>query len=119
MEAQKVSKKWFQLWELGKFRNLPITEDFTHSSPYGIIEGKQAYLNLVEANKDKFLGHRFDIHDSLYCSDKSCIQYTAIQDDFKLEVTEWHYLKDRLIHKIKAYYNIPGDIREDRKLENL
>lgn len=119
MEARILSMKWFELWESGNFMELPITEDFIHISPYGIIEGKDAYISLIEANKDKFLGHRFEIHDSLYGDDNSCIQYTAIQDNFRLEVTEWHYFKQGLIHKIKAYYNIPGEIREDRKLENL
>ena len=45
--------------------------------------------------------------------------YTAKQEDFELEVTEWHYVKNNLIQKIIAYYNIPGEIREDRKLEEL
>ena len=67
----------------------------------------------------RFLGHRFEIHDTIYKNDSVCVMYTAVQGDFRLEVTEWHYVKDNLIQKIIAYYNIPGEIREDRKLENL
>lgn len=111
--------KWFACWESGALKKLPIAEGFTHTSPYGKIEGKSAYMDLVETNKDKFLGHRFVIHDAVYDQDKAVVRYTAIQEDFELEVSEWHFAKAGLIEEIIAYYNIPGEIREDRKLENL
>lgn len=119
MTTQQLVKAWFACWENGDFLNLPITDDFKHTSPYGLIDGKKAYLELVTANKDKFLGHRFVIHDLLCDQAKACIRYSAIQADFELEVTEWHYCNNGLIAEIVAYYNIPGDVREDRKLEGL
>lgn len=119
MDTKMLVKQWFTIWEEGNFEDLPLTENFVHTSPYGTIEGKQAYMDLVTANRDKFLGHRFDIHDILVEDNKACIRYTAIQDDFKLEVTEWHYTNNNLIERIIAYYNIPGNIREDRQLQKL
>lgn len=72
---------------------------------------------MVEANKDKFLGYRFEIHDEIYDKDKACVRYTAIQGDFHLDVSEWYFAKNALIEEIVAYYHI-GEIREDRKLSN-
>lgn len=117
MELKRLVKKWFEKWEEGDFRHLPISDNFKHTSPFGTIDGKEQYLSLVEANKDKFLGHRFKIHDELYDEDKACVRYTAIQGDFKLDVSEWYYVKNDLIEEIVAYYHI-GEIRDDRKLEN-
>lgn len=97
---------WFAKWENGDVHNLPISENFRHTSPYGRIKGKKEYLDLVEANKDKFLGHRFKIRETISDKGKACIRYTAIQGDFRLEVSEWHYFKDGLIEEIVAYYNI-------------
>ena len=108
MVSEKLAREWFRLWESGEFHELPITDDFTHTSPYGTIEGKTAYLDLVKVNRDKFLGHTFKIHDLITTDGKACIRYTAIKESFRLEVTEWHYLRDHLIHKIVAYYNIEG-----------
>lgn len=119
MTAKALVHEWFNKCELGDFLNLPITEDFTHTSPYGTIEGRIAYIKLVEANKDKFLGHRFNIHDILWEDNKACVRYTAIKDDFRLEVSEWFYIKNDLISKIVAHYNIEGDISDERKLQNL
>lgn len=119
MKTQTLVKQWFDLWEAGDFRDLPISETFTHTSPYGTIEGKSAYLELVEANRDKFLGHRFEIHDLLFGDERACVRYSAIQDNFRLEVSEWHYVEGGLIEEIVAYYNIEGEISEERKLKDL
>ena len=117
MNSNELVKRWFEIWENGDFENIPVTDDFRHTSPYGTIEGKTAYLELVTNNRDKFLGHRFEIHDELFTERNACIRYTAIQRDFQLEVTEWHYFENGKIDEIIAYYNIPGEVREDRKLK--
>lgn len=108
-------KTWFQLWQTGSFKDLPISDNFRHQSPFGTITGKQAYLALVESNKDKFLGYQFIIHDMVTAGDKVCVRYTAIQNEFRLDVSEWHYINGDLIEKVIAYYHI-GDIHPDRKL---
>ena len=116
MKAKELVARWFKVWESGEFENIPVTEDFKHTSPYGSIDGKSAYLNIVKANKEKFLGHRFEIHEALYVQHTACVRYTGIKDNFSLDVSEWYYFQDGLIKEIVAYYNIEGEIREDRKL---
>ena len=117
MTLEKLVKTWFEKWKEGNFLELPISESFKHTSPFGTIKGKKEYINLVEENKDKFLGYDFQIHDELYADDKACVRYTASQGDFVLDVSEWYYTKAGLIDEILAYYHI-GEIREDRKLSN-
>ncbi|MBL6445991.1 nuclear transport factor 2 family protein [Fulvivirga sp. 29W222] len=117
MDTKKLVKAWFDQWESGDFLRLPVTENFRHTSPFGTIYGKKAYFDLVEKNKDKFLGQHFDLHDGIYETNKACVRYTARQgDDFSLDVSEWYYFKNNLIEEIVAYYHI-GEIREERKLQ--
>lgn len=108
-------KEWFHKWEVGSYRDLPIAENFQHTSPFGTISGKEAYLEIVAENEDKFLGHSFEILDELYSENKACICYRAIKGEHQLEVSEWQYFKDDLIQEIVAHYHI-GEIREERKL---
>jgi len=117
MNSQELVSLWFSKWESGDFLNLPVTDNFRHTSPFGTIDGKEAYLKLVKANKEKFLNHHFIIHDALYEKKKACVRYTAIQDDFELNVSEWYYLRDGLIASITAYYHI-GEIRAERSLSS-
>ena len=116
MDIRELVNTWFKKWEVGDFHNIPVTEDFKHTSPFGTIEGKKKYLELVETNKDKFLNQSFEIHHQIYEQDCGCVRYTANQGDFTLEVSEWYFLKDGLIAEIIAYYHIGDEIREDRKL---
>jgi hypothetical protein len=118
MDVKTIVKKWFDTWEEGSYRDLPISEHFKHTSPFGTIDGRKRYLALVEENKDKFLGQRFELHDEIYERGKACVRYTAKQgDSFRLDVSEWYYMKDGLIEEIVAYYHI-GEIRDERKLQN-
>lgn len=117
MNLKDLVKEWFEKWEEGDFHNLPISENFKHTSPFGTVNGKKDYIDLVKANKEKFLGYRFEIQDEIYAEDKACVRYTAIQGDFRLDVSEWYFAKNDLIVEIVAYYHI-GEIRDDRKLSN-
>ncbi|MGB5238641.1 MAG: hypothetical protein WBM43_01980 [Flavobacteriaceae bacterium] len=65
----------------------------------------------------RLLGHRFVTHDAFYETDRACVWYSALKKDFRLEVSEWHYIKSGMIHEIIAYYNIEGEISENRKLD--
>ena len=117
MKIKTLVKEWFQKWDDGDFLNLPVSEDFRHTSPFGTIEGKKAYTDLVQQNKDKFLGYTFEIHDEIYQENHACVRYTARQGDtFSLDVSEWYYMGEESIKEIIAYYHI-GEIREERELD--
>ena len=116
MDSKELVREWFEKWEEGDFLDLPISENFKHTSPYGTITGKKQYIDLIEANRDKFLGHRFKFYDEIYGKNRACVRYTALKEDFTLDVTEWHYFKDGQIERIVAYYNIEGEISDERKL---
>lgn len=118
MSMESLVNEWFAKWEQGEFRDLPVSDSFRHTSPFGTIESKDAYLELVEANQDKFLGYQFEIHDRIFKENSACVRYTATQGDFILDVSEWYYARNDLIEQIIAYYHI-GEIREERKLKSL
>ncbi len=117
MSIEKLVNDWFTKWEKGEFRDLPISDSFRHTSPFGTIEGKDAYLKLVQENQDRFLGYQFDIHDRIFRDDSACVRYTAKQNGFMLDVSEWYYVKNDLIEQVIAYFHI-GDIRQERKLKS-
>ncbi|MEM7186252.1 MAG: nuclear transport factor 2 family protein [Bacteroidota bacterium] len=117
MTTEQLIKQWFEAWEKGDLDNLPISDSFRHTSPFGTIDCKKAYLDLVEKNRSKFLGQSFEIHDALFESHKACVRYTARQgEDFSLDVSEWYLVSDNLIQEIVAYYHI-GEIVDSRKLD--
>lgn len=71
---------------------------------------------MVQSNMDKFLGYKFLIHDLLCEENRACVRYSAKQDEFELEVSEWHYCENGLINNTISYYHI-GEIKEERQLK--
>lgn len=90
---------------------------FEYYSPFGIISGKENYIQLVKENEEKFLNYNFHIQDQLFSTQVVCVRYTCTQKDFSLDVSEWYNFEDNLIHKVYAYYHI-GAVRSDRQLKN-
>ena len=120
MDIKQLVQTWFVKWEEGDYENIPVADSFRHTSPYGIIDGKEAYLNLVKANEDKFLGNHIEIRDEIYQEDRACVRYTTTRKNFSMEVSEWLYKEnDGLISEVISYYNIEGEISDDRKLSDL
>lgn len=117
MSVESLIERWFTLWEKGDFNYLPLSDDFVHRSPFGVIKGKTAYLHLVSSNEEQFLGYSFEIHSCLTSDSLGCVRYTAKKKEFSLEVSEWHYVKDGLINEIIAYYHLPEHRGEDLKVQ--
>ncbi len=120
MTTKELVLDWFAKWDSGDFKNLPLSDDFQHTSPYGTINGKAKYLGIAEANLQLFLGNEIQIHDQLFEDKKAAVRYTLQNKNkaFTMEVSEWFYISDGLIKEIVAYYNIDGEISEDRQLSS-
>ena len=96
--------------------SLPLATDFSHTSPYGVVTGKDNYLKIANDNKDMFLGNTFEIHDELYTTNKACIRYTMYSKNASLEVTEWFYFENNLIKEIVAYYHLENERKAGRSV---
>lgn len=115
--VEELVNTWFKLWDSGDFMQLPLADNFSHTSPYGTINGKKAYLDLAASNKDMFLGNTFEIHDQIFSDKNACVRYTMRSKTGSLEVTEWFYEKDGLIDRIVSYYNLAEERQAGRGIE--
>ena len=115
--ARKLVDAWFAHWAAGTPELLPLAEHFTHTSPYGTIEGKAAYMALVNANRKQFLGNRFEVLDVLAGANSVCVRYTMHTPTFSMDVSEWFYTSGNTIESVLSYYNIEGEIGSDRSLK--
>lgn len=113
MNTKQLVLRWFDNWESGNFTQLPLSENFAHHSPYGVIQTKQAYLELVAKHTDKFLGHTFLIHDIIVENDKACVRYTTSKNDHQMEITEWFYCNHQLIELIVSYYDKSNSLNQE------
>ena len=119
MNPKALSDAWFDAWNSGNYKAIPVSDDFRHTSPYGTIEGRRTYLEIVESNKDKFLGNEIQIHDQVVEGNRCVVRYTIKNPAYEMEVTEWMYCRGNQIREIISYYNIEGEISESRELNDF
>jgi len=109
-DIHPVVKQWLSSWEQGRLEDLPITDDFQHTSPFGSIEGKARYLSIVGKNRADFLDNTFTVLAQITQGDRVCVQFEQNNHSTGLQmvVCEWYQLQGELIQSIHSFYNV-GD----------
>ena len=103
-----VVKQWFDCWNENQIEDLPISDDFAHTSPFGTIRGKQRYLEIVEKNRQDFLGNVLTVIKQITEGNQVCVQFHQKNENTGLEMTvcEWYVIDGELIQEIRSFYNI-------------
>lgn len=103
-----VVKKWLSCWETGELEALPIVDNFCHTSPFGTIESKQRYMDIVAKNKADFLGNTLTVINQIQQQDQVCVQFEQKNANTGLEmvVCEWYELEGDKIKAIRSFYNV-------------
>lgn len=101
--------QWFDCWNSGNVDDLPLTDDFRHTSPFGTIEPKARYLEIVDKNRESFLGNKLTVLKQIVDGNNVCVQFRQTREDdptFEMIVCEWYLLDGDRIKEIKSFYNI-------------
>ncbi|MEM7532009.1 MAG: nuclear transport factor 2 family protein [Chloroflexota bacterium] len=99
--SRAVIDGWLDAFRTKDISKLELTEDFVHTSPFGEIKGRQAYLDLTMANPDAFFSSTITTLDVLDCGDKFAIRYLV--DD--MPACDCIYVRDGQIAEIHSYYH--------------
>lgn len=52
-----------------------LADQFAHSSPFGVIESRKAYIELVRANPEAFFSPEIEIQDIIDSGHKVAVRY--------------------------------------------
>ncbi|WP_422105193.1 nuclear transport factor 2 family protein [Winogradskyella sp.] len=107
-EIHPIVEKWLSCWKNGNIEDLPITEDFSHTSPFGTIAPKSKYMDIVLKNRKDFLGNTLTVIKQIQEGNNVCIQFEQHNKNTGLEmaVCEWYQIEGNLIKDIRSFYNI-------------
>ena len=103
-----VVKQWIECWNSGNVDDLPIADDFCHTSPFGTIESKARYMEIVNKNRQDFLGNQLTVTAQIQEGDQVCIQFEQKNANTGLEMTvcEWYWIEGDKITAIRSFYNV-------------
>jgi hypothetical protein len=101
--STKLAEAWFEAFRQKDINKLEstLTEDFSHSSPFGDIKPRQAYIDLVKANPEAFFSPVIEIQDMFDCGDKIAVRYLVNNNP----ACDCIYIRDGQISKIFSYYH--------------
>lgn len=79
-----------------------LAEDFVHTSPYGVVKGREAYLGMVRENPEAFFSPVIDILDVIEGSNSFAVRY-LVNDN---PACDCIYVRDGQISEIFSYYHV-------------
>ncbi len=100
--SRTVVDAWFDAFRKKDLALLQLAEDFVHTSPYGEIQGRDVYLDLVRENTEAFFSPKLDIQDVLECGDKFAVRYLVDGNP----ACDCIYVRKGQISKIYSYYHL-------------
>jgi ketosteroid isomerase-like protein len=101
--STQLAEAWFAAFrgkDIAELERL-LTEDFAHTSPFGEIKPRQAYLDLVRANPQAFFSPVIELQDIFDCGDKVAVRY-LVNDS---PACDCIYARDGQIAEIFSYYH--------------
>lgn len=97
-----IANAWFAAFRERRIESAPLAGDFVHTSPFGAIEGRSAYLDLVRANQEAFYGPTIEIVDVVEQPTVAVVRYLVDGNP----ATDWIYSDDGEITAIYSYYHV-------------
>ena len=101
--SRELAEAWFEAFRDRDITKLALMldEEFVHTSPFGEIKPRQAYLDLVRANPEAFFSPVIEILDMFDCGDKVAVRYLVNKNP----ACDCIYARDGQIVKIFSYYH--------------
>ena len=100
--SENMAAAWFRAFENKDLSTLALADDFVHSSPYGDIEGRQTYLDLVNTNKEAFFSPVIEILDIIDGGDSYAVRYLVNGNP----ACDCIYVRGGEIAHIHSYYHV-------------
>jgi len=101
--AERLARAWIEGWNEGKPYDIPLSEGFTHESPFGTIEGREKYLEWMKPMIGK--GPALKIVKTMGEDDEAVVRYEMEAGGGTIPCCDWVSVKGGEIVAITAFYD--------------
>lgn len=103
-DASTLARVWIDSWNQGTPEKIPLSANFTHTSPFGVVNGKQAYLDWVKPMAQTHLiEHR--ILRVLSDGNQATIHFEMRTPVGPIEVCDWLRVERGEIIEVQSFYD--------------
>ena len=102
--SKQLADAWFEAFRAKDVDQLEraLAEDFMHTSPYGEVRSREAYVTLVRENPEAFFSPVIEILDMIESDDSVAVRYLVSGNP----ACDCIYGRDGAITAIYSYYHV-------------
>jgi SnoaL-like domain len=102
--AEALARVWIDRWNEGAPESIPLAEDFTHTSPFGRVQGRETYLEWVKPLAAKNVT-RLNVLRTLSNGNHATIHFEMQTPKGPVAVCDWVVVDDGQITAIHSFYD--------------
>ena len=103
-DAGALATLWIESWSKGDPSPIPLAEGFVHISPFGRIEGREAYLEFMAPMTGDH-AMPLTVLRLLAGDDEAVIHYRMPGPGGPVDACDWVAVNDGEIIEIRAFYD--------------
>ena len=103
-QAKKLAREWGEIWNSGDPATLPLADDFVHVSPFGRIEGRERYLDIVRPMAAGNVAS-LTVHDVIGEGDRAAVCFSMETPNGAVACCDWVIVVDGKIQSIHSHYD--------------
>ena len=102
--AETLARVWIERWNEGAPDLIPLAENFTHTSPFGRVEGRKTYLDWVKPLAAQNVTH-LKILRTVSSANEAAVHFEMQTPKGLVQVCDWVVVEDRQITEIHSFYD--------------
>lgn len=106
-DAKALARQWIECWNNGKPDALPLSNDFTHTSPFGRVSGRETYLEWVKPLAAKNVAE-LTINRVMSAGNDAVVHFTMQTPTGPVECCDWVVAENGEITEIHSFYDASG-----------
>lgn len=105
--AANLAKMWIDCWNAGEPDKIPLAENFAHNSPFGRVEGREAYLAWVKPLAAENVAD-LTIKRVMGAGREAAIHFVMQTPSGPVECCDWVVVGGGEITEIHSFYDASG-----------
>lgn len=102
--AGELARIWIECWNEGTPDLIPLAEDFSHTSPFGRVDGREDYLEWVKPLAAENVTE-LTIHRVIESEDQAAIHFEMETPAGPIQVCDWVVAENGEIREIHSFYD--------------
>ena len=103
-KAERLAESWIQGWIEGRPDEIPLADDFVHTSPFGTIAGRETYLERIKPASEQNVAS-LTILKTLGSNSEAVVRFDMATPHGTIPCVDWVTVQDDVITRIHSFYD--------------